>query len=257
VGNMLAGKTGLVFGVANHRSVAWAVAQALAREGARLAFSYIDRVERQVSELTNTIPGSVLIPADVTDDAQMDGVFKRVDKEFGSLDILIHSVGFAKKEELAGRFVDTSRDGWRIALESSAFSLPDMARRAEHLMERNGGGSIVTFTYLGGERVVPNYNVMGVAKAALDCCVRYLAADLGPRNIRVNAISAGPMRTLASRGIQDFTLMEKHAEERSPLQRNIDQSEVADATLFLCSPLGKAITGQVIHVDAGYSVMGM
>jgi enoyl-[acyl-carrier protein] reductase I len=254
---MLTGKTGLVFGVANHRSVGWAVAQALAKEGARLAFSYIERVERQVTELTNTLPGSVLVPADVTEDSQMDGVFKRIGEEFGGLDILIHSIGFAKREELAGRFVDTTREGWRIALESSAFSLPDMARRAEPLMARNGGGSIVTYTYLGGERVVPNYNVMGVAKAALDCCVRYLAADLGPHNIRVNAISAGPMRTLASRGIQDFTLMEKHAEERSPLQRNIDQSEVADATVFLCSSLGKAITGQVIHVDAGYSVMGM
>lgn len=254
---LLDGKTALVFGVANHRSVAWAIAQALANAGARLAFAYQERVERYVRELADTVPGSLLERCDVSDDEDIDRVFASVGDEFGGLDVLIHSLAYAERSDLDGRFVDTSREGWRIALEVSAYSLAALARRAEPLMERRGGGSIVTMTYLGGERVVPNYNVMGVAKAALDCCVRYLAADLGPKNIRVNAISAGPMRTLAARAIADFGTMERHVEERSPLRRNIEQREVGDAALFLCSPLGQAITGEVLHVDAGYHVMGM
>ena len=241
---LMDGKTALVFGVANHRSVAWAIAQALAGAGARLAFAYQERVERYVRELADTLTGSVLERCDVSNDDDIDRVFASVESELGGLDVLIHSLAYAERSDIDGRFVDTSRDGWRVALEVSAYSLAALARRAEPLME-------------SGERVVPNYNVMGVAKAALDCCVRYLAADLGPKNIRVNAISAGPMRTLAARAIADFSTMERHVEERSPLRRNIEQREVGDAALFLCSPLGRAITGEVLHVDSGYHVMGM
>ncbi len=254
---LLSGKTGVIFGVANHRSVAWAIAQALSKAGARLAFAYQERVEQYVRQLTSTMPDALLLPCDVMDDAQVATVFQKIGETFGGLDILVHSLAFAQKQDLEGRFVDTSREGWRMALEVSAFSLPQLARAAAPLMVKQGGGSILTMTYLGGERVIPNYNVMGVAKAALDCCVKYLAADLGPQNIRVNALSAGPMRTLASRAIADFSAMERHVEERAPLRRNIEQSEVADAALFLCSPLAKAISGEVLHVDAGYNIMGM
>jgi enoyl-[acyl-carrier protein] reductase I len=255
---MLEGKIGLVFGVANRRSIAWAIAQALAGAGARLAFTYQgERIESGVRELARTLDGSLVLPCDVTRDEELDAVFETVDGELGGLDILIHSVAFAAKEDLEGRYVDTSRANFLMALDISAYSLTAMVRRAEPLMERRGGGSVVTMTYLGGERAVPNYNVMGVAKAALDASVRYLAWDLGAKNIRVNAISAGPIRTLAARSIAGFTKMEEYHAERAPLRRNVDAGEVGQTALFLCSPMASGITGEVIHVDAGYNVVGM
>jgi enoyl-[acyl-carrier protein] reductase I len=255
---MLEGKIGLVFGVANRRSIAWAIAQALAGAGARLAFTYQgERIESGVRELAGTLDGSLVLPCDVTRDAELDAVFETVDGELGGLDILIHSVAFAAKEDLEGRYVDTSRANFLMALDISAYSLTAMVRRAEPLMERRGGGSVVTMTYLGGERAVPNYNVMGVAKAALDASVRYLAWDLGAKNIRVNAISAGPIRTLAARSIAGFTKMEEYHAQRAPLRRNVDAGEVGQTALFLCSPMASGITGEVVHVDAGYNVVGM
>ena len=255
---MLEGKIGLVFGVANRRSIAWAIARALAGAGARLAFTYQgERIESGVRELAGTLDGSLVLPCDVTRDEELDAVFETVDGELGGLDILIHSVAFAAKEDLEGRYVDTSRANFLMALDISAYSLTAMVRRAEPLMERRGGGSVVTMTYLGGERAVPNYNVMGVAKAALDASVRYLAWDLGTKNIRVNAISAGPIRTLAARSIAGFTKMEEYHAERAPLRRNVDASEVGQTALFLCSSMATGITGEVIHVDAGYNVVGM
>ena len=254
---MLQGKTGLIFGVANKRSIAWAIAQALAGAGARLAFTFQgERLEAGVRELAGTLDGSLVTPCDVTRDEDLDRVFDDVDRQFGGLDILVHSVAFAAKEDLEGRFVDTTRANFLMALDISAYSLPAMVRRAEPLMARRGGGSVLTMTYLGGERAVPNYNVMGVAKAALDASVRYLAAELGASNIRVNAISAGPLRTLAARSISGFTLMEEHYEKRAPLRRNVDAGEVGQTALFLCSPMASGITGEVVHVDGGYHAMG-
>ena len=254
---MLQGKTGLIFGVANKRSIAWAIAQALAGAGARLAFTFQgERLEAGVRELAGTLDGSLVTPCDVTRDEDLDRVFDDVDRQFGGLDILVHSVAFAAKEDLEGRFVDTTRANFLMALAISAYSLPAMVRRAEPLMARRGGGSVLTMTYLGGERAVPNYNVMGVAKAALDASVRYLAAELGASNIRVNAISAGPLRTLAARSISGFTLMEEHYEKRAPLRRNVDAGEVGQTALFLCSPMASGITGEVVHVDGGYHAMG-
>ena len=254
---MLEGKTGLVFGVANRRSIAWGIAQALAGAGARLAFTYQgERLEAGVRDLAGTLDGSLVIPCDVTRDEDLDNVFETVGKDLGGLDILVHSVAFAAKEDLEGRFVNTSRANFLMALDISAYSLTAMAKRAEPLMAPRGGGSILTMTYLGGERAIPNYNVMGVAKAALDASVRYLAADLGAQNIRVNAISAGPIRTLAGRSISGFTKMEELHEQRAPLQRNVDAREVGQTALFLCSPMASAITGEIVHVDAGYSIMG-
>ena len=254
---MLQGKTGLIFGVANKRSIAWAIAQALAGAGARLAFTFQgERLEAGVRELAGTLDGSLVMPCDVTRDEDLDTVFAEVDRQFDGLDILIHSVAFAAREDLEGRFVDTSRASFLMALDISAYSLPAMVRRAEPLMVKRGGGSVLTMTYLGGERAVPNYNVMGVAKAALDASVRYLASELGASNIRVNAISAGPIRTLAARSISGFTLMEEHYEKRAPLRRNVDASEVGQAALFLCSPMATGITGEIVHVDGGYHAVG-
>ncbi|MFN8523187.1 MAG: enoyl-ACP reductase [Chloroflexota bacterium] len=255
---ILAGKTALIFGVANRRSIAWAIAQALAGAGAKLAFTYQgERIEAGVRELAATVQSDLVLPCDVTSDADLDSVFGQVDAAFGGLDILIHSVAFAPKEELEGRFTDTKRENFALALDISAYSLTAMARRAEPLMEKRGGGAIMTMTYLGGERAVPNYNVMGVAKAALDASVRYLASELGEKNIRVNAISAGPLRTLAARSISGFTVMEDHYEKRAPLKRNVDASEVAQTALFLCSPMASGMTGEIVFVDSGYHVMGM
>jgi enoyl-[acyl-carrier protein] reductase I len=254
---MLEGKIGLVFGVANRRSIAWGIAQALAGAGARLAFTYQgERLEAGVRDLAGTLDGSLVMPCDVTRDEDLDNVFETVGKELGGLDILVHSVAFAAKEDLEGRYVNTSRANFLMALDISAYSLTAMARRAEPLMAPRGGGSILTMTYLGGERAIPNYNVMGVAKAALDASVRYLAADLGAQNIRVNAISAGPIRTLAGRSISGFTKMEELHQQRAPLGRNVDAGEVGQTALFLCSPMASAITGEIVHVDAGYSIMG-
>ena len=256
---LLEGKQALVLGVANRRSIAWAIAQALAQEGAQLAFTYQgERVRDTVGELAASLGGEpFLMPCDVTSDDELDAAFRTVEERFGGLDVMVHSLAFAPKEELEGRFLDTRRDSFRLALDVSAYSLTACVKRAEPLMERRGGGAVLTMTYLGGQRAVPNYNVMGVAKAALEASVRYLAAELGPKSIRVNAVSAGPIRTLAARSIAGFTTMESIMEQRAPLRRNVDAAEVAEAALFLCSPRATAITGEILFVDAGYNVMGM
>ncbi len=255
--SMLKGKTALVFGVANRRSIAWAIAQALSEAGAELAFTFQgERIESTVRELAGSVGSSHVMSCDVTRDDDLDAVFDKVGEELGGLDILIHSVAYAAKEDLEGRFVDTGRANFLMALDISAYSLTAMVKRSEPLMVARGGGTVLTMTYLGGERAVPNYNVMGVAKAALDASVRYLAMELGPKNIRVNAVSAGPIRTLAARSIAGFTIMEEHYEKRSPLRRNVDASEVAQTALFLCSPMASGVTGEVIHVDSGYHAIG-
>lgn len=252
---LLNGKQGLIIGVANKHSIAWAIAQAAAREGAALAFNYQnERLRENVEELVATMPGAKAFPCDVGDDGQIDALMKHVEKEYGRLDFLVHSVAFAPREELTGQFVNTSRQGFATALDVSAYSLVAVTRAALPLMA--AGGSIVTLTYLGSERVVPHYNVMGVAKAALEATVRYLAHDLGPKNIRVNAISAGPIKTLAARGVSGISKMVDHHKEFAPLRRPTEQSEVGDTALFLVSPLGRGITGEVIYVDGGYHILG-
>jgi enoyl-[acyl-carrier protein] reductase I len=254
---MLKNKNGIIFGVANKRSIAWATAQVLHEAGARLAFTYQgDRLKENVEELTSeTMPGSLLLPCDVSKPEEVAETFKRVGEEFGRLDFLIHSIAYAPREALSGEFVDTSREAFLTALEISAYSLPQLARAAMPLM--TDGGSIVCMSYYGAEKVVAGYNVMGVAKAALEQSTRYLAYDLGSRNIRVNAISAGPIQTLSARGVADFSSMLKHAAEKAPLRRNVDPREVGNTALFLCSPLASAITGEVIYVDCGYNIMGI
>ena len=254
---MLKEKNGIIFGVANKRSIAWATAQALHEAGARLAFTYQgDRLKENVEGLTNeAMPGSLLLPCDVTKQDEVDATFKRIGEEFGRLDFLIHSIAYAPREALSGEFLATTRDAFVTALEISAYSLAQVAQAATPLMTE--GGSIVCMTYYGAEKVVAGYNVMGVAKAALEACTRYLASDLGPRNIRVNAISAGPIQTLSARGVGDFSSMLKHAADKAPLRRNVEPREVGNTALFLCSPLSSAITGEVIYVDCGYNIMGI
>ena len=255
---MLKGKTGIVLGVANKRSIAWAIAQALAGAGMRLAFTYQgERLKENVEELAGTLPGSPLYACDVGVDADVATVFASVERDFGRLDTVVHSVAYARKEDLEGDFLSTEREGFRVAHDVSAYSLVAVTRAATLLMERGGGGSVIAMTYYGAEKVAAGYNVMGVAKASLEASVRYLAADLGPKNIRVNAISAGPVNTLAARGIRGFTGMLKHHAEKAPLRRNVELREVGDAALFLASPMSSGITGEVIHVDCGYFVMGV
>ncbi|MEW6245448.1 MAG: enoyl-ACP reductase [Nitrospirota bacterium] len=252
---LLKDKKGLIIGVANKHSIAWAIAQAAAQAGAQLLFNYQnERLRENVVELVNTMPGAKAFPCDVGDDAQIDTLMKRVGEKFGRLDFLVHSVAFAPREELAGQFVDTTRQGFAMALDVSAYSLVALTRAAVPLM--TDGGSVVTLTYLGSERVVPHYNVMGVAKAALEATVRYLAHDLGPKNIRVNAISAGPIKTLAARGVSGISKMVDHHREVAPLRRATEQAEVGDTALFLVSPLARGITGEVIYVDGGYHILG-
>jgi enoyl-[acyl-carrier protein] reductase I len=252
---LLQGRTALIVGVANKRSIAWGIAEAFHREGARLAFNYQgERLKENVEGLAAGLPGSVVFPCDVTKDAEIDALFASVKSAFGRLDILVHCVAFAKKEDLEGAFSTTSRDGFGMALDISAYSLTALAQRAAPLME--GGGSIVALTYLGAERVVPKYNVMGVAKAALESSIRYLAYDLGRLNIRVNGISAGPINTLAARGIAGFTSILQHVREKSPLPRNTEPAEVGDTAVFLCSDMGRGVTGEVIYVDNGFHIMG-
>jgi enoyl-[acyl-carrier protein] reductase I len=253
----LSGKNALVLGVANQRSLAWAIAEALAQAGCRLAFTYQgERLEQKVRDLAAELPNALVVPCDVTNDEQLDALFALLAREFGRLDILIHSIAFARREELEGEFRKTTREGWRLALEISAYSLVDLANRATPLMDEHGG-SIVCLTYIAAQRVVPNYNVMGSAKAALDHCTRQLAFELGPKKIRVNAISAGPVSTLSARGISGFTSMLAHARERAPLGRNVEPREVGDTALFLCSDLASGITGETIHVDGGYNIMAV
>jgi enoyl-[acyl-carrier protein] reductase I len=255
---VLDGKTGIVFGVANKRSIAWGIAQALSREGMRLAFTYQgERLKEGVESLASTIPGSLTLPCDVTVDAEIDAVFRQVGEQFGRLDALLHSVAYAPREDLENEFVKTSREGFKVAHDISAYSLVVLTRAALPLMEKNGGGSVVALTYYGAEKVVEGYNLMGVAKASLEACVRYLAANLGPRNVRVNAISAGPVNTLAARGIKGFTGMLKHHAERAPLRRNVEVEEIGNAGLFLLSPMSSAITGEVMYVDCGYNIIGL
>ena len=254
---LLEGKTGIVFGVANKRSIAWAIAQAWAREGAKLAFTYQgERVKENVEELAGTFGADTLImPCDVTKDEDITQVFKTVGEKFGKLNLLLHSVAFAPKDALEGEFVNTSREAFRVAHDVSAYSLVALARAAAPLM--TDGGSIVAMSYYGAEKVVPHYNVMGVAKAALEASTRYLAYDLGPKKIRVNCISAGPVNTLAARGIAGFSDMLKHYEAHAPLKRNVTPEELGASGVFLASDGAAAITGQVLYVDSGYQIMGM
>ena len=252
------GSLGLVVGVANRRSIAWAIAQQVARLGARLALTYQDeRLRENVVELAAEFPGTVVLPCDVSSDEQVAALFAAIAREFGELDFVVHGAAFAPRGELAIPFTDTSREGFRIALDVSAYSLIALARGARPLMVPRGGGSVLTLTYLGSQRVFPNYNVMGVAKAALEASVRYLAADLGRDGIRVNAISAGPIKTLAASGISGFSDILQVYRDRAPLKRNIDAAEVAEAAAFLLSRAGRAITGEVLLVDGGYHVMGL
>jgi len=253
---LLGGKKAAIFGVANDRSIAWAISEALHAEGAELAFTFAGEIlEKRVRPLAEGIGSRIILPCDVTKDEEIEKVFTRLKQEWGGLDIMIHAIAFANKEDLANPYVQTSRHGFHLAMDVSAYSMVALARHATPLMEGRGG-SMLTLTYMGSEKVIPNYNVMGVAKAALEASVRYLAHDLGPKGIRVNAISAGPIRTLAASGIADFKEMLHHVSERAPLKRNIDATEVGKTALFLCSEWGSAITGEVVHVDAGYSIMG-
>ena len=254
---LLAGKTGIVFGVANKRSIAWAIAQAWAREGARLAFTYQgERLKENVEELAGTFgPDTLILPCDVTKDEDIASVFKSVGEKFGTLNLLLHSVAYAPKDALEGEFVNTSREAFRVAHDVSAYSLVALARAAAPLMTESG--SIVAMSYYGAEKVVPHYNVMGVAKAALEASTRYLAYDLGPKKIRVNCISAGPVNTLAARGISGFSEMLKHYEAHAPLKRNVLPEELGATGVFLASDGAAAITGQVLYVDCGYEIMGM
>ncbi len=253
-----AGKYGLIVGVANKRSIAWAVAQATAKRGARLALTYQGRFEEHVNELSQGLEQTPLVlPCDVANHADIEAVFARLDEEFGGLDFVVHGAAFAPREELSAPFSNTSREGFRVALDVSAYSLIALTRRALPLMEKRGGGSVLTLTYLGSERVFPNYNVMGVAKAALEATVGYLAADVGPKNIRVNAISAGPIKTLAASGISGFSNILGVYRERAPLRRNVEAGEVGDAAAFLLSDAGRGVTGEVLMVDSGFHIIGM
>jgi len=253
---LLEGRQGLILGVANKRSIAWAIAQSAAREGARLAFTYQgDRLEENVRQLAGSLKDSVVLPCDVCDDAQVEELFRRLEKDFGRLDFLVHCIAFANREDLENDFVKTSREGFRLAHDVSAYSLVGLVRAALPLFTGDGG-SVLALTYLGSERAIPRYNVMGVAKAALEACIRYLAMDLGPRNVRVNGISAGPISTLAARGIPGFTGILEQYRQKSPLRRNIDAAEVGDAAAFLLSSYARGITGEVLFVDAGYHISG-
>lgn len=253
---MLKDKVGMIFGVANKRSIAWACAEACAAQGAKLAFTYQgDRLKENVEKLTKDMPDSLVVPCDVTNQDEVEAAFKSVKKQYGKLDFLIHSIAFAPKEALEGEFITTTRDAFLTAMEISAYSLPQLALAAMPLME--DGGSIVTMSYYGAEKVVQNYNMMGVAKAALESSTRYLAADLGKHNIRVNAISAGPINTLSARGVKNMGTLLNHIGERSPLKRNVEAREVGNTALFLVSDLSTAITGETIYVDCGFNIIGI
>jgi enoyl-[acyl-carrier protein] reductase I len=253
----LSGKHGLIVGVANKRSISWAIAQAAAAAGARLALTYPSaRLEENVRDLAANLDNPLVAPCDVTSDAQIADLAATIDREFGGLDFLVHGAAFAPQAELSNPFVQTSREGFHVALDVSAYSLIGLTRAVAPLMARRGGGSVLTLTYLGSQRVFTNYNVMGVAKAALEASVRYLAADLGPQNIRVNAISAGPIKTLAASGISGFSSILQVYRERAPLRRNVELAEVADTAVFLLGPGARAITGEIVTVDAGFHIVG-
>ncbi|MBF0584680.1 MAG: enoyl-ACP reductase [Magnetococcales bacterium] len=253
---ILDGKRGLIFGLANEKSIAWGIAQACHAEGAELGFTYLgEALEKRVRPLASQLGSELVLPCDLNRDEEIDQVFQRVKESWGGVDFIVHSVAFAKKEELTGYYYNTSREGFRIAMESSVYSLTAICGRAAPLMQN--GGSIVSLSYLGAERVVPHYNVMGVAKAALEASVRYLAADFGPAGIRVNAISAGPIRTLAAAGIGDFKEILNWNRDNAPLRRNVTIEEVGQAALMLLSHMGSGVSGEVLHVDAGYHIVGM
>lgn len=253
---LYSGKKALVFGVANKYSIAWGIAQALHAEGAEVGFSYaIPELERRVRPLAESLGAKLVEECDVTDDDAIDRVCDKAREVYGTLDVLVHSIAYAEREDLTGRFVDTGRSGFRTALEISAYSLVALARRAEKLMP--DGGAIVTMTAHGGVAVLPNYNVMGVAKAALEACVRYLAADLGPQGIRVNAISAGPIKTLAASGVAGFRTLYRYHEKVAPIRRMISQEDVGNAALWLCSDWASAVTGEIVYVDGGYNILGV
>lgn len=254
---LLEGKRGVIFGVANDRSIAWAIAQALHSAGAELAFTYAGEIlEKRVKPLAEGIGAKIVLPCDVAKDDEIERVFQTLRQEWGGLDILVHAIAYAAKEDLSSPYLQTSRQGFHLALDVSTYSLVALTRQAASLMEGRKG-SVVTMTYVGSEKVIPNYNVMGVAKAALEASVRYLAHDLGPKGIRVNAISAGPIKTLAASGIAGFKEMLHYSSERAPLRRNVDAEEVARTALYLVSDMASAVTGEVIYVDAGYNIMGM
>lgn len=253
----LEGRTGLVVGVANKRSIAWACAQALHAQGMRLAFSYVnERLEKPVRRLAEELEGTVCFPCDVTKEEEITALMKSAGEHFGGLDCLVHAVAFAKREDLAGNFFHTSKDGYMLAHEVSAYSLTAMARAALPYMEGRPG-SIITLTYIGSERVVKNYNIMGIAKAALEASVRYLAYDLGPKGIRVNSISAGPIRTVSAQGVEGFNAVLDQIAANAPLRRNVEASEVGDVCAFLASDMSRGVTGDTIYVDAGYNIMGV
>src|SRR3989441_6270734 len=252
-----AGKFGLIVGVANKRSISWAIAQAAAAAGARLALTYpSERLEENVRELAAKLENPLVLPCDVSSDEQIAALAASLDREFGGLDFLLHGAAFAPAADLSNPFLQTSREGFRIALDVSAYSLIGLSRAVAPLMEKRGGGSILTLTYLGSQRVFTGYNVMGVAKAALEASVRYLASDLGAKSIRGNAISAGPIKTLAAAGISGFSNILQVYRERAPLKRNVELAEVADAALFLLGPASRAVTGEILMVDSGFHVSG-
>lgn len=254
---LMEGKRVLVFGVANERSIAWGITQAMQEQGARFAFTFAgEAFEKRVRPLAETVNTDLVMQCDVTNDAEVDEVFRQVAEKWGGIDVLIHSVAYANREDLDGRFVDTSRDGFLMAMEVSAYSLVSLARRAAPLLAPSNG-SILTLSYYGAVKVVTNYNVMGVAKAALEACIRYLAADLGPDGIRVNGISAGPIKTLAASGVKGFKGLLGAVEEKTPLRRNVTTGDVGGAALFLCSDLAHGVTGEIMYVDAGYNIMGL
>ncbi len=254
---ILKGKKGAIFGVANDKSIAWGIAQMLHEEGADLAFTYAGEIlEKRVRPLAEKVGSKIILPCDVTKDEEIKQVFQNIRQEWGGLDFLVHAIAYANKEDLTNPYIETSREGFRLALDVSAYSLVALSRHAAALMEGRQG-AILTMTYLGSEKVIPNYNVMGVAKAALEASVKYLAYDLGPKGTRVNAISAGPIRTLAASGISGFKEMLHFSSERAPLKRNINQDEVGRTALYLLSDMASAVTGEVLHVDAWYNIMGM
>jgi enoyl-[acyl-carrier protein] reductase I len=254
---LLEGKKALIFGIANKNSIAWGIAKSLHAQGCELGFSYgFEQLERRVRPLAAELGVEFVEECNIEKDDEIEKVFQKVGEHFGHIDILVHAIAHAKREDLAGTYVDTSRDGFQLAMDVSVYSLVALTRAAVPLMT-NGGGSIICLTYYGAEKAVPHYNVMGVAKAALEASTRYLAADLGPQNIRVNAISAGPIKTLSAAGIAGFRKMLKYTEERSPLRRNVTQEEVGQTALWLASNLSSGVTGEVIYVDAGYNILGM
>jgi enoyl-[acyl-carrier protein] reductase I len=251
---LLTGKTALIFGLANERSIAWGIAQAFAREGATLGFSYVPLVEKHARPLATSLSATFFEPCDVANDAEIRAVAAKAQVAFGGIDILVHSIGYADKNELTGPYYNTSRAGFHLAMDISVYSFTALAQAFVPLLRP--GGALLTLTYYGAEKVAPNYNVMGVAKAALEASVRYLAYDLGPHGVRVNAISAGPIRTLAAAGVSGFKTMYRHFSKLAPLQQNVEPEDIGNTALFLCSDLGSKVTGEIIYVDSGYNILG-